>query len=185
MDNERVKVSLVSDTHGVFDARVAEVVQGSDWIVHAGDIGGAGVLHQLAQVCANVVAVCGNNDTPRHWRSRDHDILHALPRERSLELPGGRLIVVHGDRITPASRRHERLRQHYPDARVVVYGHSHRMCEDLERRPWVLNPGAAGRSRTYGGPSCMVLHIENSQWRITQHRFSPSVRGTGEFERGG
>jgi len=166
-----LRVALVSDTHGVVDGHIAEVIEGSDWIVHAGDIGNAAVLHQLARLGDKVVAVRGNNDTPAHWPVEDHDILHALSYERSIELPGGALLVVHGHRINPASQRHTRLRRRYADVRAVVYGHSHRLVEDVEVAPWILNPGAAGHARTYGGPSCLMLHIRAEQWHVERYRF--------------
>lgn len=166
-----LKVALLSDTHGVLDAQVAEVIDGSDWIVHAGDIGSAAVLRQLAQLGGKLVAVRGNNDTPSRWPEQDHDILTALPHERTIPLPGGDLIVVHGHRLNPAGQRHDKLRRRYPGARAVVYGHSHRLVEDLAHPPWVLNPGAAGRDRTHGGPSCMILHVLAGQWQVRHHRF--------------
>ena len=173
----RLTIALLSDTHGIIDHRIAEVIAGSDWVVHAGDIGNASVLHQLARLGDKVVAVRGNNDVAARWPAQDHDILAALGNERRIELPGGELVVVHGHRLNPASRRHQRLRERYPEARVVVYGHSHRLVEDTAAMPWILNPGAAGRARTYGGPSCLLLHIKGGQWSVEHHRFALKGRG--------
>jgi len=172
----RLKVALLSDTHGVVDHRIIEVIAGSDWIVHAGDIGNARVLHQLAQLGDQVVAVRGNNDVPAKWPQEDHAILAALPHERRVLLPGGELLVVHGHRLNPAAQRHHRLRQHYPEVRAVVYGHSHRLFQDTASEPWILNPGAAGRARTYGGPSCLLLHIKGVQWSVEHCRFETTTR---------
>ena len=166
-----LKVALLSDTHGAIDPRVAEAIAGSDWVIHAGDIGNADILHQLAQLGDKVVAVRGNNDVPAKWPAQDHDILNALGNERRIALPGGELVVVHGHTLNPASKRHQRLRSRYADARAVVYGHSHRLVEDLAESPWILNPGAAGRARTHGGPSCLLLHIKSEQWSVEHHRF--------------
>jgi len=165
------RVALLADTHGILDSRIGKLIAGSHWIVHAGDIGNAAVLHLLAQLADQVVAVRGNNDTPSRWPEQDRDILSALPQQRLVSLPGGDLIVVHGHRTCPAANRHERLRHCYPEARAVVYGHSHRLVEDLAHEPWILNPGAAGRDRTYGGPSCLILHVRAGQWHVEHHRF--------------
>src|SRR5690606_38493775 len=108
-------------------------------------------------------AVRGNNDVPGKWPP-PHVRLHALPIEQRLELPGGELVVVHGDDVLPASRRHERLRERYPEARMVVYGHSHRLVIDRDARPWIVNPGAAGKARTYGGASACVLVASARRW---------------------
>jgi hypothetical protein len=46
------------------------------------------------------------------------------------------------------------------------------MVCDLETSPWVINPGAAGRIRTRGGPSCLILETSHSEWQVTEQRFS-------------
>jgi uncharacterized protein len=102
--------------------------------------------------------------------------LQKLPLEATLELPGGPLVVVHGDRVLPARERHERLRRQHAQARAVVYGHTHRLLCDQREQPWVLNPGAAGRARTFGGPSCLVLHADLRTWRVEVMRFAPLNR---------
>jgi len=170
-----VRVAILSDTHGVLDRRIAAVVRACDCAVHAGDIGGAGVLAAL-RPAGTVVAVRGNNDSPAKWAEDKRDRLQKLPLEATLELPGGLLIVVHGDRVLPARERHERLRHRYAHARAVVYGHTHRLLCDQREPPWVLNPGAAGRARTFGGPSCLVLHAHLRTWRVKVMRFAPVKR---------
>jgi hypothetical protein len=165
-----VTVALLSDTHGSLDPRVAELAAGCDHAVHGGDVGAAAVLDAL-QPRGHLLAVSGNNDLPAKWPQDDLQVLAELPEEASLELPGGTLVVIHGHRAGAAARRHAWLRRHYPQARAVVYGHSHRLVCDLEAEPWVLNPGAAGRVRTYGGPSCLVLTATPARWDLAVHRF--------------
>lgn len=168
-------VALVADTHGFLDPRVAAVAQSAGIVVHAGDVGGGSILEALAAGGAMVVAVRGNNDGPRHWPPADRDGLDDLPAEARIELPGGILAVVHGDRLR-ARERHARLRAAFADSAAVVYGHSHRLAVDTAQSPWVLNPGAAGRSRTYGGPACLVLTAAPGAWSLQVHRFAPSPR---------
>lgn len=163
------RVGLVSDTHGQLDPRVLAWLQGCDVIVHAGDVGAASVLEALLGTGAQLRAVRGNNDVPSKWPP-PHEPLHALPAEQRLALPGGELVVVHGDDVRPASRRHERLRLRYPEARMVVYGHSHRLAIDQDAPPWIVNPGAAGRSRTYGGASACVLVAGARRWTVGVRR---------------
>lgn len=171
----RRTVALVADTHGFLDPRVAALARAAEVVVHAGDVGGASILEALGAGGAHVVAVRGNNDTPRHWPPDDRAGLDGLPAEARVELPGGSLAVVHGDRLR-ARGRHERLRAAYGDAAAVVYGHSHRLAVDTDGAPWVLNPGAAGRSRTYGGPACLVLTADADGWSVRTHRFAPASR---------
>ncbi len=80
------------------------------------------------------MAVRGNNDTPAKWAEEESDRLEQLPLEAKLGLPGGPLVVVHGDRVLPAHERHERLRPHYAQARAVAYGQTHRLrCDQREK----------------------------------------------------
>ncbi len=165
-------VAVVSDTHGCLDTRIMEVVKDCDYAVHAGDIGSAAVLAALHPKSGEVFAVLGNNDTADKWPTSDVKWLRALHSIAEVELPGGTLVAIHGDRV-PARERHGRLRSLFPTARAIVYGHSHRLSEDCSALPWVLNPGAAGRSRTFGGPSCMILHAQARRWRVQTLRFPP------------
>jgi putative phosphoesterase len=139
-----LKVAILSDTHGVLDPRIAELVQGCDQAVHAGDIGNATVLELLRPRGGQVAAVRGNNDLPSKWPADHRPLLDTLPERTVLTLPGGLLAVDHGHRAVPVARRHEILRKRYPRARAVVYGHSHRLLVDREREHWVLNGYGAG-----------------------------------------
>lgn len=171
---DSVILGLLADTHGYLDPRVATEIANCDVAVHAGDIGGAGVLGALKPRSGIIVAVLGNNDAPAAWWDPNQTAA-MLARVSTLELPGGHLVVVHGDRYTPAKLRHHLLRRNFSEARAVVYGHSHRLSCDLDAEPWVLNPGAAGRVRTYGGPSCLILTATPEDWRIEVRRFGPAL----------
>ena len=171
--SSRFRVALVSDTHGQLDPRIAKVVERCRVAVHAGDIGSVAVLDVLAQSQRRVAAVRGNNDIASKWAPDEHGRLAQIPWEAALSLPGGLLAVTHGHQIVSVERRHGWLRERYPDARVVVYGHTHRRCIDRSARPWIVNPGAAGRNRTFGGPSVVVIDIDGSRWRLRTVRFDP------------
>lgn len=167
-----MKIAILADTHGFLDPRIAERVAQCDIAVHAGDIGGADVLLSLSPR-EEVVAIRGNNDVPEKWSEGEHSLLDTLPHEATLTLPGGELVVVHGDDGGGIAERHRRYRQRYPQARAVVYGHSHRLFADCEAMPWVLNPGAAGRTRTNGGPSCLILDCAGDEWTLEECRLEP------------
>lgn len=182
-----VRVALLADTHGFLDPRVAATVGECDVAVHAGDVGSVDVLCSL-QPRRELVAIRGNNDTPQSWSLGEHHMLDTLPREATVDLPGGRLVVIHGDDGGSLEQRHRRYRRLYADAAAVVYGHSHRLVVDRDMLPWLLNPGAAGRTRTYGGPSCLVLTCDESGWQVEEQRFEkrryPSVRRQSDGDGG-
>jgi uncharacterized protein len=118
-----------------------------------------------------VIAVAGNNDYEAAWPSQQSARVKSLPQIASLKLPGGLIKIEHGHIHDMSSPDHEDLRQAHPDARMVVYGHTHRKVIDDFKLPWVVNPGAAGATRTRGGASCLVLIASESQWKIESYRF--------------
>lgn len=166
-----VRVLLVSDTHGVVDPRIVQIAEECDVVVHAGDVGNGTVLKRLRPRHGKVYAVRGNNDTRAKWPMNEGAVLDRLPDCVTVELPGGRLLAIHGDRVQPAAMRHDRLRRLYPEVRAVVYGHTHRAVCDRGELPWILNPGAGGRVRTFSGPTCILLEAGIRGWSADLRRF--------------
>lgn len=168
----RVQVLLLADTHGQLHPEILALAERADWVVHAGDIGTPEILHRLRGHRRQLAAVHGNNDTPRAWSAQGHDALAFPEAVAEIALPGGVLCAEHGHRANPATRRHAVLRARYPHARLVIYGHSHRQVIDDSATPWVANPGAAGRSRTFGGSGCLLLNASRSAWHLQAFQFS-------------
>ena len=163
-----MKVLLLGDTHGWVDDSIVELAAGMELVVHTGDIGSASVLAALKSRCGNVLAVAGNNDVPKKWSVDEHHVLSGLPESLQIELPGGVLAIEHGHRIWGSANYHSRLRNKYPDTRAIAYGHSHIRRIDTTNQPWVMNPGAAGRVRTKGGASCLVLTVKPDRWSVRE-----------------
>ena len=172
MTDGSVRVAILADTHGFLDNRVAEQVSHCDIALHAGDVGGADILFAL-HPREEVIAIRGNNDDAAHWPETELDTLDKLPVEATVDLPGGRIKLVHGDDGGSLAQRHRRYRRQYADCRAVVYGHSHQQFTDQSDTPWMLNPGAAGRTRTYGGPGCLILTCRGQDWQLEALRFEP------------
>lgn len=165
-DHDRVTVGLISDTHGTLERALLPLLAEVDVIVHAGDLLDPGELRQLTPTSGHVVVVRGNNDTPGQWPEGTEALLDTLPERAYLQLPGGLLVVEHGHRANPARSRHERLRRRHPAARAIVYGHTHRRVIDTDSTPWVLNPGAAGRQRAFGGIGFLRLTATADEWWV-------------------
>ena len=125
-----IRIGLISDTHGLLRPEAMDMLRGSDFIVHAGDIG-EGVLEPLATI-APVTAVRGNNDRAS-WAER-------LGETEWLRFGEVTLHVLH-DLADLA------IDPQAAGVDVVVTGHSHR--PKMERRGGVLfvNPGSAGPRR--------------------------------------
>lgn len=166
-------VGILSDSHGYLVPAIRDAVNACDYIVHAGDIFNADVLEQL-QPKKRLIAVAGNNDLPARWAREEAEVVRALPKTASLQLPGGKLVVEHGHRLGNHPD-HGRLRADHDDARLIVYGHTHHRIIDQQQTPWVVNPGASGKVRTHGGPSCLLLHASLDEWRIEERVFADAV----------
>ena len=123
------RVGLISDTHGLLRPEAVAALQGSDFIVHGGDIGDAGILEALAAI-APLTVVRGNNDRAP-WAGR-------IPETALLQVGS---VLVH------AVHDLSQLAAAPAGVRVVVSGHSHK--PKIEERGGVLyvNPGSAGPRR--------------------------------------
>jgi putative phosphoesterase len=145
-----MRLGLIADTHGRVRAEVHEVFRKVDLILHAGDLGGADVLEEL-ELLAPVTAVYGNVDS-RIMKRR-------LPQVAKLEVDDLRFVVTHGDQL--GSREPEALKETFPDADVIVFGHTHRaLIENFPDFCVVINPGAAGPVRFDCKPSVAILETE-------------------------
>jgi putative phosphoesterase len=141
-------IGLISDTHGLLRPSVHSALAGVDLILHAGDVGGEEILHEL-RIIAPVHAVFGNTDDP-------HD--PSLQQEIVLDVGGVSIHVSHGHEVgvpTP-----EKLVRKYSQD-VVVYGHTHKQLMSRIEHQLVINPGAAGAQRFKLLPSVARLTIEN------------------------
>jgi putative phosphoesterase len=124
-------VGLISDTHGLLRPEAAAALRGSDFIIHAGDIGDPRVLAGLSEL-APVTAVRGNVDRGP-WAS-------SLPETEALEIGGVWIYVLHNVAdldLDPAAA----------GFRAVVSGHSHQPGFREKDGVLIVNPGSAGPRR--------------------------------------
>jgi putative phosphoesterase len=146
-------IGLISDTHGLLRPKVHDALKGVALILHAGDVGGSGILDEL-RLIAPVRAVFGNTDPAGEPELADEILINV--DEVSLH-------VSHGHECgspTPA-----RLADRY-DADVVVYGHTHRpLVTKIDGRLFV-NPGAAGPKRFNLAPSVGRLTISGGNAEV-------------------
>lgn len=139
-------IGLISDTHGLVRPSVHTVLQGVEFILHAGDVGGDEVLAELSLI-APVHAVTGNCDDPAD---------PSLKRAIDMAVDGVSIHVSHGHEL--GVPRAAALLKTY-DADVIVYGHTHRQLIERHGERFVVNPGAAGPRRFNLLPSVARLTI--------------------------
>jgi putative phosphoesterase len=165
-----MRLVITADTHVPKRARelpavLWEAVEAADVVVHAGDWVDEALLDAMTARSRRLVGVYGNNDGPP-LRAR-------LPEVARVELAGLRLAVVH--ETGPRQRREERCAARFPDADLLVFGHSH--------IPWdtvapgglrLLNPGSPTDRRAQ--PHATYLTAEISAGALTGvrlHRLPP------------
>jgi putative phosphoesterase len=138
------RIGVISDTHGLIRPEALAALQGSELIIHAGDIGSLHVLDSLCAI-APVVAVRGNMDGG--WAE-------TLPETEVVEAGEFLIYIIHDLAkldLDPASAGFN----------AVVCGHSHR--PSLERVNGVLfhNPGSAGPKRFELQPSMAIIDVND------------------------
>ena len=145
-----MRLGIIADTHGRLRPEVFDVFKEVDHILHGGDVGKWQVLTDL-EALAPVTAVYGNVD--------GHDLRAKLPDVARVRLDGFDIVVTHGDQLgspTPAG-----LVAAFPDAEIIVFGHTHRaVLELVDRTVTVMNPGAAGPPRFGLPPSVGIMELE-------------------------
>lgn len=156
-----MRVLVVSDTHAPTRWRAVPaglqtaLASGVDLILHAGDVCRTDVLNRLSQA-APVRVVLGNNDDSdiRAWG--------ATP-SLQLDLDGLRVAMIHdaGER----AGRHARMRRRFPEADLVVFGHSHIPLDsyDPETRLHLVNPGSPTDPRRQPFGTFGILTIESGR----------------------
>lgn len=152
-DREQHVIGLISDTHGLVRTDVHSVLAGVELILHAGDVGGDGILDEL-ELIAPVQAVYGNTDEPGQPR---------LVTAIDTTIGGVRIHVSHGHEV--GSPTPDKLLAIY-DADVIVYGHTHKQLVFEREGRLVVNPGAAGPRRFDLLPSVGRLTIVDGDARV-------------------
>jgi uncharacterized protein len=124
-------IGVISDTHGLLRNEAVAALQGSDHIIHAGDVGDPAILRELNEI-APVTAVRGNVDRGR-WAS-------TLSEVSILEAGGVSIYVLHVLQKID-------LKPEAAGFAAVVYGHSHIPKQETKHGVLYFNPGSAGPRR--------------------------------------
>jgi uncharacterized protein len=153
--DRHMRVVVLADTHAPrrwksCPAPVVTWLRRADAVLHAGDVCTAAVLNELAEY-APVRAVVGNNDEP------DVAAWGALPTLET-ELEGLRVAMIHDSGA--ADGRLRRMRAAFPDAELVVFGHSHIPLDARDGGFRIFNPGSPTDRRRQPHGTFGVLEID-------------------------
>ena len=124
-------IGVISDTHGLLRLEALAALQGSQHIIHAGDIGRPEILKRLSEI-APVTAVRGNVDRESWARN--------IPETNVLEVNGISIYVLH---ILESLD----LKPEFAGISAVIYGHSHVPKQETKNGVLYFNPGSAGPRR--------------------------------------
>ena len=145
------RVGLLSDTHGLLRPEAFAALRGSNYIIHAGDIGDADILSKLAEI-APVIAIRGNVDHDTWTRK--------IPETNVLEVGGLSIYILHNLAMLD-------LKPEASGFSTVIYGHTHVPKQELKNKVLYFNPGAAGPKRFKLPVSVGKLIIENGNIQAT------------------
>lgn len=145
--SEKIKMVIISDTHGLLREEVKERLKDCTYIFHAGDVDRPEILDEL-RTMGFLYVVRGNNDG--YWAQN-------LRRSLNFSVGNVKFFMVH-DRKDAAWE--------LGDTQVVIFGHSHKyFCQEIDGRLW-LNPGSCGRNRFGGEVTMAVMTVENGSWEV-------------------
>ena len=147
-------IGVISDTHIPHVKQLPEAIwqhfAGVELIVHAGDLSILRVLNELETI-APVVAVQGNIEAD--------EVRLKLPIKREIMVGNCRIGIMHilGD----AHSRAQLARREFPNARCVVFGHSHIPCNEEVNGQLLFNPGSGTDRRRQPRCSIGLLHVDD------------------------
>ena len=156
-----LRIGLISDTHGLLRPEAVSFLRGSNFIVHAGDVGDPKDIETLESL-APVTVVRGNNDKGP-WAD-------AIAETNVLEANDVFIYVLHDIAdldLDPSAA----------GFRVVVFGHSHRPSSETRDGVLYVNPGSAG-PRRFRLPIC-VGELQIADGSITARSVELEVPGAG------
>lgn len=131
MIEKPVQIGVISDTHGLLRPEAVEALRGSEYIIHAGDVGAPEVLDALRAI-APLTVVRGNIDKGAWARM--------LPETDVLEVAGIAIYVLH-------DLAQLDLKPKAAGFAVVISGHSHVPQQQTRDGVLYFNPGSAGPRR--------------------------------------
>ena len=140
-------IGVISDTHGLLRPEALAALQGSQHIIHAGDIGDPAILDKLRQI-APVTAIRGNVDRSP-WAA-------SIPDSNVLEIEGISIYVIH-------NLQELDLKPGAAGFAAVIYGHSHVPKREMKDGVLFFNPGSAGPRRFRLPVTLGKLRIRNQR----------------------
>jgi putative phosphoesterase len=147
-----VRIGVISDTHlKAVNSELVDIYENYffdvDMIFHAGDLVSLEVADYLSQKPFH--AVQGNMDTM--------DVRERFPEKEIIEVDSFRLGLIHG--WGSPFGIEQRIRSVFTEVHAIIYGHSHRSSNHVDKGVLFFNPGTATGFRIAGSNSIGMLEI--------------------------
>jgi putative phosphoesterase len=155
-----MKILIISDTHTDSITKLPQVIRDEavkcDAVIHAGDVVGFKVIHDIAHINPNVYAVKGNMDPALGTEY--------LPVRRVMEFEGVRIGISHGDGSPYGIEN--RLLYSFADDNVdlIIFGHTHKPSWCVIDGIHFLNPGSPTNKRTEPHHTYAILTVEDGKF---------------------
>ena len=167
----RIKIGLISDTHGWLDPGLADLFEGVDMIIHAGDIGHQDVVDQLKAI-APTHAVKGNIDGGD---------LRFLPENLTVQVGPQTIGCRHIGGSPKRPNKATRLFMAEDNLDIIIVGHSHiPIVTKIHGTLWI-NPGAAGRHGFHQERFAAFLYIDDQSGELSMERICLGARAKTLF----
>ncbi len=142
-----VKIGVISDTHiptraRALPAKIFEIFEDADYIVHAGDYVDLAVIEELENI-APFIGCRGNMDR--------HSVKQQLLRVASLEVDDRIIRVIHD---LQGGAKIKQIQKMGP-VDIIIHGHTHRKSVEHVGTLLILNPGSPTNS--FGRPNSVAL----------------------------
>ena len=152
------KIGIISDTHSFIDDKVIDFFAGTDYILHAGDIGDIAIIDKLNSV-AKLIAVFGNIDNQE---------IRTITKQLILtKIEDVSILMTHIGGYPKKYRPYflNKIKQYKPQ--LVITGHSHilKVMFDKDLEHLHINPGAYGKSGFHKVRTAVKLTIDGNNMK--------------------
>lgn len=136
MDDQKIKIGVISDTHlDDYDDKMRKNIDDHfsdvDMILHAGDAVDLRVLEIFGN--KKVKMVCGNMD--------NSSVREKFPDHLLFDVKGFKFLLIHG--WGSPSGIEERISGHFKNVDCIIYGHTHKPANHVKNNILFFNPGSA------------------------------------------
>ncbi len=165
-----MQIVVVSDAHGRNEVyrKLRELHPTADAYINCGD------SECSEDLLDGFVSVQGNND-----------MYFDYPHRLIIELEGLRILVQHGDRISPMHLTDRLSEYAYAEnCQLMLYGHTHIFHVEEKNGITLVNPGSIYYNRDYSLPSYALITYQNGKFTVERKAIDePKEKKKGFFSR--